>query len=1178
MAKFPAMLQNAASVLEELSPDEVLRLAESAYPTKAKDLRSHLERLQWLRSHGEWAAILPHLPTKIIHRIQERTRTVDSNPLHLDHAAAMYLHEILKPYPKILTARAMDYVDEFEELHWVASYQGWMANVWGTRDYRVKVGLDGSDSCTCPYHREQGECKHVAALCLRLLRECAKLGLDANPPPPPQPKSPSGQILPFPTPGSGSRPPQPALPPPTSQPAPRSAPAGGRGPARQIDASLALRRIADLLAYPDTTNRNPRQRVVYILKTEGRHPRSRIADIVPSAEQLGKDGNWRLDGVDLRRTLGNRVRTSPPQYLSPADIALIQECTAPTTYTWPPIPPAPQHLLMEKASRMGLLVDTNGSHLLLDPSYWRPIPRLVEHGDESVFELSLVATDSAAPVFEPGESWIWFGRQGDLSVRDGKRVFRIDPRTPVGLFQIFQDAERIPTSALAASKRELSLLSRRGVEIPPQLLPEVLRESPLRRVRIQEIASNLGVSLVLAYPSLTIPEGSDDSVLEFTSESGDLLQLERDPDAERILADELDRILLDADIVFKTEGRQRAIADFDSVRALALAGLPALAQAGWEVEEARLLDPWRRRKGVFRMSGRPSGQDWFELSGVVDFDGLEVPLSTLVASRGSVKLADGSTGELSIKLLERLDWMTRLGEATPDGIRLRGMHAALALELSECGLGEVRDPEAWKRDLAPFVDRRIVPVPQPAALRASLRPYQKHGLDWLGSLRQQCLGGILADDMGLGKTVQLIAHLCSIFEQDPSAPPALVVGPASVAGNWIAEIARFAPHLRTRLLHGIGRDDLRDAPLDGPTIFVTTYGTLPREIEWLRNLEFSLAIFDESQAIRNAATVAHQTCALVRTRQKVCLTGTPIENSLSDLWAQFSILNPGLLGPKQAFLDQFQPFPGEAPDLSRLRMLTAPFWLRRTKQVVASDLPPREDILLEVELDAKQMNLYQRQLKDYQKHLLPELRRKGLNEGGRFQVLTALLRLRQIACAPELAGHKGPAAKLDVLVDKLVEDIAEGHRALVFSSFTSLLDLVGNRLRKERVEFLRLDGSTPARERTRLIHRFQNGLDESVFLVSLKAGGAGVNLTGADYVFLLDPWWNPAVEEQAAARTHRIGQTNPVTIYRLVAKDTIEERVLALARGKAQLASALFDAGETGGKALTMEVVQELLG
>lgn len=204
-----------------------------------------------------------------------------------------------------------------------------------------------------------------------------------------------------------------------------------------------------------------------------------------------------------------------------------------------------------------------------------------------------------------------------------------------------------------------------------------------------------------------------------------------------------------------------------------------------------------------------------------------------------------------------------------------------------------------------------------------------------------------------------------------------------------------------------------------------------------------------------------------------------------------------------------------------------------------------------MELDPKQKTLYQRQLKDYQKHLLPELRRNGLNDGGRFQVLTALLRLRQIACAPELAGHKGPAAKPDLLVEKLVEDIAEGHRALVFSSFTSLLDLVEKRLRKERVEFLRMDGSTPVRERTRLVERFQGGLGEPVFLVSLKAGGAGVNLTAADYVFLLDPWWNLAVEEQAAARAHRIGQTDPVTIYRLVAKDTIEERVLALSRGKA---------------------------
>jgi superfamily II DNA or RNA helicase len=1172
------MLHDAVSGLEELFPEEVLRVLESAYPTEAKRLLTHSQRLGWLRTQGTWAKILPHLPTRVLLGIQDKVRTTPANPLQLDEKASVRLGKLLSAYSRVLVSRARDYVDGFEDLRYQEVRSEWVAKVWGTREYRVKVGREESDSCTCPYHKDWGTCKHVAALCMHLLQEWKKIGLGAQTARTQEVAPKVGQILAFPVRRGEPKPSTPASLPQEdrSLPAPASVP--GRGASRSPAASLVLRDVADRLDHPDTTRLNPRERVVYALKLTGSHPRSKSADVVPGTERLDKSGFWQFVGGDLRLILGKRLRTNPPQYLSAADIALIQECSPPVSYSWPPLQPTPQHVLLEKAFRLGLLVDSNGSHLRLDPYYWRPIPRLVDREEEAVFELSLVATESDTSRIDVEGSWVWFGRSGDLSVLDGKRLFRIDPRTPADLFQVFQGAQGIPTDSLGGMKRELSRLARHGFEIPARLLPEVIHASPLRKVRIRHFPSGVEAVLVRAYPQLEIPDASEERVFEFTEDSGDLVQLERDAEAERILSEELDGILREAAVEFATEGRVRHIVAQESIIALALAGFTNLRDAGWEIEDAQLLDPWRRRKGVFQISGRASGQDWFELSGVVDFDGMEVPLSTLVASRGAVKLPDGSTGEISWKLIHRLDWMARLGEASPDGIRLRAMHAALALELSECGLAQVRDPENWKRELSPLVDRPIAPVPLPASLRATLRPYQRHGLDWLESLRRQGLGGILADDMGLGKTVQVIAHLCSLFERDPSAPPALVVGPASVAGNWIAEISRFAPHLSARLLHGLGREGVRDAPLDGPTIFVTTYGTLPSEIDWLGKLEFSLAVFDESQAIRNPSTVAHQTCALVRSQQKVCLTGTPIENSLSDLWAQFSILNPGLLGSRQTFLEQFQPLPTEAPDFSRLRMLTAPFWLRRTKQVVASDLPPREDILLEVELDPKQKSLYQRQLKDYQKHLLPELRRKGLDEGGRFQVLTALLRLRQIACAPELAGHRGPAAKLDVLVEKLVEDIAEGHRALVFSSFTSLLDLLEVRLRKERVEFLRLDGSTPARERTRLIHRFQNGLDESVFLVSLKAGGAGVNLTGADYVFLLDPWWNPAVEEQAAARAHRIGQERPVTLYRLVAKDTIEERVMALARSKAKLASALFDSGETGGKALTMEVVQELFG
>jgi superfamily II DNA or RNA helicase len=836
--------------------------------------------------------------------------------------------------------------------------------------------------------------------------------------------------------------------------------------------------------------------------------------------------------------------------------------------------------LLALAAETGRLMLPDETPLLLDKELWRLDASMELSDGVGRFAFSLEALECPGSQRPFQASWKVFGEEGNWFALTGSVLCRLDPRTPRALLALAAAPPEIPVESLSLVRAELGLLSRRGVAVPQDLLPPRRSELPRRCLSIEMTGDGANVSFLAAYPSLDVAPATADEILVFTDEDGTLTELLRDLPAEAAFRDELEEALRETRVEAVSGGGVWRVADPSSLRQLALHALPRLLKAGWDVRQATGsgMDRWKRRSGTLKTTGKASGQDWFELSGVVDFDGMEVPLSTLIASSGTVELPDGSVGNVSEALLKRLRWMERLGTATEEGIRLQGFHAALAQELLESGNAQAKDPAAWIQQLDLAKGGEPAGMPVPATLRAILRPYQKQGIDWLWGLRGRGIGGILADDMGLGKTVQVIAHLCRIYEVDPLAAPALVVAPASVAGNWAAEVERFAPHLQTRLLHGNDREPLRDAPIDAPTIFVTTYGILARELEWLQEQEFSLVVLDESQAIRNPATTTHQVCLELRAKQKLCLTGTPIENSLSDLWAQFAFLNPGLLGGREEFLEQFDAAPGDVPDLSRLRLLTAPFWLRRTKALVAKDLPPREDIVLHVELDPKQSALYQRQLREYQRNLLPEIQKHGLDEGGRFQVLTALLRLRQIACAPELAGHKGPAAKLDLLVDKLTENIAEGHRALVFSTFTSLLDLVGMRLRHEALDFLRIDGSTPAAMRTRLIQRFQSGKDASIFLVSLKAGGAGINLTAADDVFLLDPWWNPAAEAQAVARAHRIGQTRPVTLYRMVAKDTIEERVLALSRSKAALASELFDAGETGGAMLTSEVVQLLLG
>ena len=1096
------------------------------------------------------------------------TEFPDAN-LALNDEALAALEQSLQEIPALLRERGQVYVDKLSELAWHPESGAWQAKVSGLRIYEVAVSLDGGEQCGCPQHKNDGRCKHTVALRLRLLKEGAAAALRAAELPEDSDNgddddetiSVSAEELADSAEAS----------------APHDAAAAAMGVKDGLD---VIRQIGEGLKCPESSPEGSRLQVAYVLELFPDEGNVYSADLVPRSRMFVKNEGWHLDPADLRKSTGDRIRFSAPKYMSPADVQLILASGQVPGYGWnsPQIRNMALHPLLSLAAETGRLMLPDETPLLLDKDLWRLIAAMELTGGLGRFSLALEALEKPSSRQSFQAAWKIFGEEGNWVVLTGSVLRRLDPRTPKALFALAEPLPELPVEALSRVRSELGQLSRSGVTIPKECLPPRRQEAPRRCLSIDVTAEGAVVSFLVAYPSLEVATTVADEILVFTAEDGTLTELQRDLLAEDALRDELEDVLRDTKVEAVSGGGQWRVVDPTSLRQLALHALPRLLKAEWDVRQSGGMDRWKRRSGALKTSGKASGQDWFELSGVVDFDGMEVPLSTLIASSGVIELPDGSTGDVSEALLKRLRWLERLGTATEEGIRLQGFHAVLAQELLESGNAQAQDPSTWIQQLDLAMGGTTPEAPVPTTLQATLRPYQKQGIDWLLGLRARGIGGILADDMGLGKTVQVIAHLCRIYEADPGAAPALVVAPASVAGNWAAEVERFAPHLQTRLLHGNDREALRDAPIESPTIFVTTYGILARELEWLQEQEFSLLVLDESQAIRNPTTTTHQICLELKAKQKLCLTGTPIENSLSDLWAQFAFLNPGLLGGREEFLNQFEPAQGEKPDLSRLRLLTAPFWLRRTKALVAKDLPPREDIVLHVELDPKQSALYQRQLKEYQKNLLPEIEKNGLGEGGRFQVLTALLRLRQIACAPELAGFKGPAAKLDLLVDKLTEDIAEGHRALVFSSFTSLLDLVGMRLRHEALDFLRIDGSTPAATRTRLIQRFQSGKDAPIFLVSLKAGGAGINLTAADDVFLLDPWWNPAAEAQAVARAHRIGQTRPVTLYRMVAKNTIEERVFALSRSKAALASELFDAGETGGASLTAEVVSQLLG
>ncbi len=440
-------------------------------------------------------------------------------------------------------------------------------------------------------------------------------------------------------------------------------------------------------------------------------------------------------------------------------------------------------------------------------------------------------------------------------------------------------------------------------------------------------------------------------------------------------------------------------------------------------------------------------------------------------------------------------------------------------------------------------------VTLPTDLNATLRPYQLEGVRWLGFLRRARLGGVLADDMGLGKTLQA---LCAL---DATTRPALVVCPTSVVPNWAAEIQRFRPSLRVCVYHGPGR--VLDERAD---IVLTSHALMRLDVEKLAPLRWGALVLDEAQAIKNPDSQLARAAFRITAAFRLALTGTPVENRLDELWSLLHFTNRGLLGGRRDFEERFaRPIAnGERGAAERLRRRIRPFVLRRLKAEVAPELPPRTDALLRVALSDRERAVYDA-VHAASRAEVVALFAKG---GSVLQALEALLRLRQAACHPSLVPgqHAATSSKLEALVEALETAVADGHKALVFSQWTSLLDLVETPLREAALDFTRLDGST--RDRGEVVARFQAPDGPPVMLVSLKAGGTGLNLTAADQVFIFDPWWNPAVEQQAADRAHRIGQQRPVFVYRLIAVGTVEERILELQERKRAIADAALGEAE----------------
>lgn len=626
--------------------------------------------------------------------------------------------------------------------------------------------------------------------------------------------------------------------------------------------------------------------------------------------------------------------------------------------------------------------------------------------------------------------------------------------------------------------------------------------------------------------------------------------------------------------------------------------LPRLIEQGVQVEtDGEVIDyrPAENDPEVTVSTAGTEASDWFDLHVQVRVDGELVPFEDLFValSQGAefLVLETGVYVPLDNPALDRLRELIEEARSLqdrdrPEQLRISRVQTALWDELTQVAtvMGQA---DAWQdavRALAvPDHDGGTAStgaVAVPTGLRADLRPYQRDGFGWLVGLWRHRLGGVLADDMGLGKTIQTLAMIAYARSQEPAAAPFLVVAPTSVVTTWASEAARFTPDLDVRTVTRSQAKRRRSLSEDtaGADIVVTSYALLRIDQAAYAEQTWSGLILDEAQFVKNHRAKTHQAARSVPARTKLAITGTPVENSLMDLWSMLSLTAPGLFPSAERFTDYYlKPIErdGDGLRLAQLRRRIAPLVLRRTKDLVAGELPPKQEQVLEVALQPKHARIYQTHLQRERQKVLGLI--DDLDDN-RFTILQSLTLLRQLALDPALVDrlHEGVAAsKTETLVEMLREVVQEGHRALVFSQFTGYLRRVRERLSADGLSTAYLDGSTT--DRQQVIDGFRGG-DANVFLISLRAGGFGLNLTEADYCFVLDPWWNPAAEQQAVDRAHRIGQTRPVMVYRMVAKDTIEQKVMALKERK----SALFDA-VLGGETLTStafgaDEIRELLG
>ncbi|MGO4814923.1 SNF2-related protein [Cupriavidus sp. 2MCAB6] len=707
------------------------------------------------------------------------------------------------------------------------------------------------------------------------------------------------------------------------------------------------------------------------------------------------------------------------------------------------------------------------------------------------------------------------------------------------------------------------------------------------------------------YAEHNLPAHSNTTLVR--ASGGEVVQIRRDADLERQRLTELQKTgfrKIRADHVFGPkpfpDGMLGPENDEDWPELVKLV-LPALRANGWRVV---MSDEFRHNViEIEAIDGnlRPTGDGWFDVEMGITVNGRTVRLEPLLAdlfrrdSRWLSGKLDTIAADEAIDLktdrnerlrlrADRLKPVVRvlidLFDSLGTGMRIFEWDAARLHALDQTGRWQFHG-NASIRQLAQrlMAGPGVTDVPVPRGLKADLRTYQRQGLAWMQFLREHELSGVLADEMGLGKTIQTLAHILTEKERGRLDRPALIVVPTTLMHNWCEEAQRFTPKLRVLDLHGPQRHERFDQ-IGKHDLILTTYALLWRDQAILAKHAYHLLILDEAQYVKNAATKSAATIRELRARHRLCLTGTPLENHLGELWAQFDFLLPGFLGTRQDFTRRWRTPIEKGDDTVRRDLLARrirPFMLRRRKDEVATELPPKTMMVRTVELEGAQRDLYETVRAAMQEKVRAAVAAKGLARS-HIIVLEALLKLRQVCCDPRLvklrqAARIKESAKLDLLLDMLPELIEEGRRILLFSQFSSMLDLIAAAVEKAGIPYVVLTGDTT--DRVTPVKRFKQG-EVPLFLISLKAGGVGLNLTAADTVIHYDPWWNPAVENQATDRAHRLGQDKPVFVYKLITAGSVEEKIVAMQERKAALAEAILSEDAAGAVKFSAEDIEAL--